>query len=51
MLLQKGKEGKLLKCNEFDEKLRNDIFCKFWSEMNWDQRKVFVANNVDKIMK
>ena len=38
-------------CEKFTEEDRKEIFSKFWTEMNWDQRKVFVANlaqNVDK---
>ena len=48
---KKGKQGKVLKCSEFSEDVRSEVFRTFWSEMNWDQRKVFVASNVDKVMK
>lgn len=48
---KKGREGKLLKCSELSENVRNEIFQTFWSQMNWDQRKVFVSNNVDIIKK
>lgn len=48
---KKGKDTKSLKCSEFSESSRSEIFEMFWSQMNWDQRKVFVASNVDKITK
>nr|XP_022900236.1 uncharacterized protein LOC111413475 [Onthophagus taurus]XP_022905178.1 uncharacterized protein LOC111417195 [Onthophagus taurus]XP_022907172.1 uncharacterized protein LOC111418744 [Onthophagus taurus] len=35
-------------CSEINDVQRNAIFTKFWSEMNWDQRKVFVINHIEK---
>lgn len=35
-------------CSKFSEECRNDIFQKFWQEMSWEQRKVFVSSNVLK---
>ncbi|CAH1964526.1 unnamed protein product [Acanthoscelides obtectus] len=37
------------KCNEVDESIRQDIFKKFWSDLNWEQRKTYVASLVMKI--
>ncbi|XP_074026330.1 uncharacterized protein [Leptinotarsa decemlineata] len=34
------------KCQEVSEQNREKIFSKFWSQMNWDQRRTFVANTV-----
>ena len=34
------------KCSEISEQNRATIFSKFWSQMNWDQRRTFVANTV-----
>lgn len=34
------------KCHLISEQKRSAIFVKFWSDMSWDQRKVFVAQNV-----
>jgi len=46
-----AKRANKAKCSEFSEDVRSEVFRTFWSEMNWDQRKVFVASNVDKVMK
>ena len=35
-------------CPLFTEKEREDIFSRFWNNMNWEQRKVFVSAMVDK---
>lgn len=34
-------------CNKFSDETRSDIFQKFWRDMNWDQRKVFVLNLIE----
>lgn len=33
-------------CADITEENRACIFNKFWNDMNWDQRKIFVANHV-----
>lgn len=38
------------KCPDISEDERNHIFKQFWSIMSWEQRKVYVANNVKKIV-
>ncbi|CAH2012025.1 unnamed protein product [Acanthoscelides obtectus] len=35
-------------CFKFKEETRKNIFKKFWNEMNWAQRKVFISSNVFK---
>lgn len=35
-------------CSEFTEYRRKNIFDKFWKTMNSDQRRVFVASNIEK---
>ena len=46
-----SKSGKILKCALFTEENRKEIFKNFWSNMSWDERKVFVANNVEQVTK
>lgn len=35
-------------CNEITEAQRKILFDKYWQSMNWDQRKVYVGNMVQK---
>lgn len=35
-------------CSDLTKKIRQSIFTKFWGEMNWEQRRVFVINHVKK---
>lgn len=35
-------------CQSLDEEERRQIFDQFWSSMNWDQRKVYLSNMVEK---
>lgn len=39
-------KAKKLRCESLTEANRQRVFQKFWSDMNWDQRKVFVCNSV-----
>lgn len=36
------------RCNEITEEQRKELFEKFWTIMNWDQRKVFVINHIKR---
>ena len=36
-----------LRCHEFSDDERQAIFDSFWCELDWEQRKVFVASMVD----
>ena len=40
-------KSKYRHCDLFDEVTRQNIFDKFWSDMDWNQRKVYVASLVD----
>ncbi|XP_039286246.1 uncharacterized protein LOC120351823 [Nilaparvata lugens] len=33
-------------CNKITNEERSNLFHKFWKELSWDQRKIYVANNV-----
>ncbi|XP_034553904.1 uncharacterized protein LOC117822999 isoform X2 [Notolabrus celidotus] len=35
-------------CNEIDEDVRRKVFDEFWQHMNWTQRKLYVAGQVDR---
>jgi len=35
-------KSKILKCREINEEERCDIFKKFWADMSWNERKVYV---------
>ncbi|XP_031723387.1 uncharacterized protein LOC116394443 [Anarrhichthys ocellatus] len=35
-------------CNEMDEEAREKVFDDFWQRMNWAQRKLYVAEQVDR---
>ncbi|XP_068558270.1 uncharacterized protein [Cebidichthys violaceus] len=35
-------------CNEMDEEAREKVFDEFWQRMNWSQRKLYVAEQVDR---
>ncbi|KAG8317448.1 hypothetical protein J6590_108362 [Homalodisca vitripennis] len=35
-------------CNSIIQQERQEIFSNYWNNMNWDQRKVFIVNNVLK---
>lgn len=39
-------KSKIRSCADISEEDRQSIFQKFWTEMDWHQRKVYVANNV-----
>ncbi|MES9905049.1 MAG: hypothetical protein ABW168_20530 [Sedimenticola sp.] len=38
--------SKVLECTKFSEEDRQDIFTKFWANLNWDERKVYVISLV-----
>lgn len=40
------KKSSTKKCCEISDQYRKRIFSKFWSEMTWDQRKIYVANTI-----
>ena len=40
------KKSSVRDCADILEEVRTHIFNKFWNEMNWDQRKIFVASHV-----
>uniref|UniRef100_UPI0037E8F1FA uncharacterized protein n=1 Tax=Semicossyphus pulcher TaxID=241346 RepID=UPI0037E8F1FA len=35
-------------CNEIDDEARREVFDEFWQQMNWVQRKLYVAGQVDR---
>ncbi|XP_056237867.1 uncharacterized protein LOC130172917 isoform X2 [Seriola aureovittata] len=35
-------------CNEINEETRKKVFDEFWQHMNWAQRKLYVAGQVDR---
>ncbi|XP_059195562.1 uncharacterized protein LOC131976512 [Centropristis striata] len=35
-------------CNDIDEEARRKVFDDFWQHMNWAQRKLYVAEQVDR---
>lgn len=35
-------------CNQISEENRKALFTKFWNELTWDERKIFVCNLVSK---
>ncbi|XP_042346370.1 uncharacterized protein LOC121946032 [Plectropomus leopardus] len=35
-------------CNEINEEARKKVFDEFWQHMNWAQRKLYVAEHVDR---
>lgn len=39
-------KSKLRKCSMITKIIQEKIFNKFWSNMNWDQRKVFISSQV-----
>ncbi|XP_050293836.1 uncharacterized protein LOC126734307 isoform X1 [Anthonomus grandis grandis] len=43
------RKSKVRKCFQITEAQREVIFNYFWSEMSWDQKKVYVASTVEKI--
>lgn len=43
----KGKHAKIYECSKLTDDVRSIIFSKFWSEMTWEQKKIFVVNHVD----
>lgn len=43
------RKSKVRKCFQITEAQREVIFQYFWSEMSWDQKKVYVASTVEKI--
>lgn len=40
------KKSRLRDCEDISEEQRLEIFNRFWRQMNWDQRKMFVARHV-----
>lgn len=46
---KKCKNSKNKFCSEFDEMTRKSIFIHFWGKLNWDTRKLYVANLIDKV--
>ena len=34
-------------CNEISEEERQKCFDKYWKELNWEQKKLFVSNLID----
>lgn len=43
------RKSKKRMCEKFTEGERSCIFDKFWSELNWDQRKIYVVAHVNRI--
>ena len=41
-------KSKVRHCNAISEEDRFELFGKFWSSMNWDQRKIYIASLVKK---
>ncbi|CAH1099611.1 unnamed protein product [Psylliodes chrysocephalus] len=39
---------KVYLCNSVTNEKRNQIFENFWKDLTWDQKKMFVINNVEK---
>ncbi|VEN51644.1 unnamed protein product [Callosobruchus maculatus] len=46
---QKCLQSKIRHCQEISEDCRQETFHRFWNDMNWDQRKVFIASHVIKL--
>ena len=42
-----SKKHSALRCHEFSDDDRQEIFHSFWKELDWEQRKVFVPSMVD----
>ncbi|KAG5861950.1 hypothetical protein JTB14_027107 [Gonioctena quinquepunctata] len=42
-------KSKTLSCSALSETSRQTIFNQFWTELNWDQRKIYVAYSVKSI--
>ncbi|KAG5865604.1 hypothetical protein JTB14_011566 [Gonioctena quinquepunctata] len=42
-------KSKTLSCSALSETSGQTIFNQFWTELNWDQRKIYVANSVNRI--
>lgn len=42
------RKAKKRNCSKFSEASREFVFKKFWRELDWPQRKIFVASNVIK---
>jgi hypothetical protein len=38
-------------CSKISQEWRQEFFHKFWSQSNWDQKKTYVVNHVDRIPK
>lgn len=43
------RKSKVRFCNEFSEENRRKIFNAFWSDMSWNQRKVYVSSLVKRV--
>lgn len=41
-------KNKSIQCRDIEEEERNDIFRKFWSDMSWTERKIYVGLLVTK---
>ena len=37
-------------CNKFTEEKRQCLFDKFWTKLNWDQKKIFVVSHVTRVV-
>lgn len=42
------RKSKLRACNNITEEMRCHLFTTFWKTMNWDQRRTFIVNSVEK---
>lgn len=42
-------KSKTRKCFTISESVRQELFEKFWSDMNWDQKKVYISSLVTKL--
>ena len=40
---KRSKQNGILKCGSVTDEDRNQIFRGFWSDMNWEQRRVYVV--------
>lgn len=45
---QSCKKSRTFKCNEITEEQRETIHTHFWSDMSWDQKKVYVSSLVSE---
>lgn len=46
---ERCKKSKQRMCEKLTEEERKCIFRKFWSELNWDQRKIYAISHVNRV--